>query len=147
KVSAAPHGFDVSRVLWIGLDLLAQAAHVIVDRAIEQFCVAALGEVEKLVARERYLGSLEKGRKKPELAARQGNGHALRANELALTGIEYPVAEANSRRFRRLLARRQGLCAPEHGGNARDQLARRERLGDVVVRPHLETDDAVDLFT
>ena len=35
---------------------------------------------------------------------------------------------------------------PRDGPDAGDQLAQAERLDDVVVRPELETDDAVDLL-
>ncbi len=36
--------------------------------------------------------------------------------------------------------------AAQHGVDARDQLARIERLGQVVVGAHLEADDAIDVL-
>jgi hypothetical protein len=39
-----------------------------------------------------------------------------------------------------------GLCTPQHRSDACDELTRRERLRHVVVRPELETGDAVDLL-
>lgn len=40
---------------------------------------------------------------------------------------------------------RHGVAAPQHGVDAGQQLARRERLAEVVVRADLQADDAVDL--
>src|SRR3990170_115664 len=39
-----------------------------------------------------------------------------------------------------------GPAAPEHGVHAREQLARIEGLGQVVVGAHLQADDAVDVI-
>jgi hypothetical protein len=50
-----------------------------------------------------------------------------------------PLPRRRRRRVPALALRRR------HAAHARDQLARRERLGDVVVGAELEADDAVDL--
>jgi hypothetical protein len=44
-------------------------------------------------------------------------------------------------------APRLGPGAPQHRANARDQLARRERLDHVVVGAHLEAEHAIHLVT
>ncbi len=102
---------------------------MIVDRAVEEFRFAALGEIEKLVAGERDLGPFQQRLQQAELAARKRRGHAIRADQLALAGVERPVAEFDAFGFRRLLARRQRLRAAKHGGDARDQFARGEGFG------------------
>ena len=61
------------------------------------------------------------------------------ARDLAAPEIDRDVARGEP------LDRRLGLDAPKDGAEAREQLARRERLGDVVVGAELETDDAVGL--
>jgi len=50
-VTAAPYRLDVARISGVRFDLLTQARDVIVDRTVEQVGIAALGQVEKLVAR------------------------------------------------------------------------------------------------
>ena len=61
--------------------------------------------------------------------------------DLALVG-QAPHRAADQRRTDRV-ERPRG--APEHAGDPGDDLAGREGLGDVVVRPELESDDSVDL--
>src|ERR1043166_8092648 len=65
------------------------------------------------------------------------------ATPLAVAGLERPVAEADAPALGRLLPRRQGQGPAQHGGDPRNQLARAEGLRDIVVRAHLQPDDAV----
>ena len=51
-VSAAPYRLDVAGILRIRLKLAAQAAHMVVDAAVEQLGVSPFGEIEQLVAGE-----------------------------------------------------------------------------------------------
>jgi hypothetical protein len=60
-----------------------------------------------------------------------------------LAGVEHPFAEPHAFGARRFLARRQCLGAPQDRSNARDQFARAEGLGDVVVGAHFQPNDAV----
>ena len=57
--------------------------------------------------------------------------------------VDLEVVADRERRCRR--ARGVGLAAPQDGLHPGDDLARRERLGDVVVGAELEAEDAVDL--
>lgn len=41
--------------------------------------------------------------------------------------------------------RRRGLGAAKDGADPRQQFTRRERLGEVVIGPHFQTDHAIDL--
>src|SRR5438477_8298337 len=51
QVPGAPHGLHISRVAWIRLDFLPQAAHVHVDGAVECLVrVFALDQLEELIA-------------------------------------------------------------------------------------------------
>ena len=59
--------------------------------------------------------------------------------------IEFAERDAHLFGRRRPGRRLRGL-APQHGVDARDQLARIEGLGEVVVGAHLEPDDAVGLL-
>ncbi len=64
-----------------------------------------------------------------------------------MRGVDRQAAHADARGGgdrRRRCGRRVGH-APQHGADARHQLARRERLDDVVVGPELEPDDAIGL--
>ena len=48
--------------------------------------------------------------------------------------------------FRRCAGHDVITLSPQHGLDARHELARVERLGQVIVGAHLETDDAVDVL-
>ena len=61
--------------------------------------------------------------------------------------IERPSCEAHARRCRRLEVRRQRFGPSEDAANAREQLSRLERLGEIVVRPHFQADDTIDRLT
>src|SRR5262245_36824599 len=52
-VPEAPYRLDVARVRGIGLDQLAQARYLHVDRPVEHFVIAAAREHHELLARER----------------------------------------------------------------------------------------------
>src|SRR5205814_6028882 len=96
-------------------------------------------EVEQLLAREHDARVLEEAREQLELLARQldrraGDRHVARvAPQDDVAGGEHGVLAAL-------------LGAPEDRLDARRELARRERLRDVVVRPELEPGDPVGLL-
>ena len=58
-VAAAPHRLDDLRVAGIKLELLAEAADLGVDAAVETCCRATARQIEKLVAIEHTLRSLD----------------------------------------------------------------------------------------
>ncbi len=96
---------------------------MIVDGTVEQVGVAALGEVQQLVAGQRDLGPFQQGGQQTELTGGQWQGDAVGADQFALAGIERPVAEPDAFRAGRGLARRQGLGPAQHGGDTRHQFA------------------------
>ena len=68
------------------------------------------------------------------------------ARQRARREIERVRAEGD-RAVRRRRAGRETLGLPaQHGVDARDQLARIERLGEVIVGAHLQADDAIDVL-
>jgi hypothetical protein len=119
---------------------------MVVDAAVEQVRVAAFGKVEQLVAAESDLRTIDQGREEAKFAAGQCCCHAVRTDQFALSGVEHPFAEANTLGRRRLLAGRQGLGSSEDRRDARDQFARAEGLGDIIVGAHFEPDNAVHLL-
>ena len=80
-----------------------------------------------------------------ELAGGQRGRRAV-ALERARREIEDERAERHPARLQRRARRRAIAMPPQHRVDARDQLARVEGLGQVVVGAHLEADDAVDLL-
>ena len=81
-----------------------------------------------------------------ELSGGQIDDHAIRPPQDPGRGIEFPALEADQ--VRPLTFRHPGrlLRAAQHRLDAGQQLPWIERLGQIVVRPHLEADDAVDLL-
>ncbi len=82
-----------------------------------------------------------------ELVARELERAAVVAHlHPAFVDDDRPARDRRRRARRRGALRRTRRAAPaQDAAHARDQLARRERLGDVVVGAELEADDAVDL--
>ena len=71
---------------------------------------------------------------------------AIGVLQFAHDAIDPPAEEAeHACALRGRIERRSGR-APQHGANAGQQFARIERLRQIVVGAHFQTDDAVDLF-
>src|SRR5690606_6667362 len=126
-----------------GAELRPEAAHVAVDRPVGDDRRLAVGAVHELVPRvdlaraaEQRLQDAELGRRERHLAL------VPEAAVLVEVDAEPPVPELAAR----LGGRRSRRTSPEERAHARDQLARAERLADVVVAAELEADDAVDLL-
>ena len=141
-VAAAPHGLDQLRIAAVDFHLAPQAADLVVDRAVEQVRLAALHHVEQAVAVEHLARMGQEGDEQAELGRGERHHGAFGIGQPALERIELPALEFVERvlvgRRRRLLGR-----AAQHRADARDQLARLERLDHVVVGADLEPDDAV----
>src|SRR3954452_15114936 len=91
----------------------------------------------QLVAGEDVAGVRGEEPEQLELLRRELDGVAV-ATRLATAAVELDLAEDD-----RLARRRVSVAAPENRAHTRRELARRERLSDVVVGPELEPDDAV----
>ena len=135
-VSGAANGFQIARVLGVGLDLFADAADIDVDRARGDVRGITPDGIEKMVAAEDASFMASEIIEQAELGSSCGHhgtanseGHGGRIN------LDF------SNRHR---AGWQGaLEAAEDGFDPGHELSRTERLGDVVVGTELETENAV----
>ena len=73
------------------------------------------------------------------------DGGAVGRGQLAARGVERPSREGQAARAR-IWLRAGGSGAAQQGAHARDELARRKGLRDVVVGAQLETEHAVQLL-
>ena len=145
-VAAAPHGLDDLRIGRIALELLAQAAHLRVDAAVESIGGATARQIEQLIAAEDALRPLHQGNQQIVLSGAERQRRSVIADQLARADIEPPAIEMILLRSLAGACRRGGLlAAPQDGPDARDELAAAERLGQVIVGAHLQTDHAIDL--
>ena len=123
-----------------GAELLAQLADVHVDRALVALPVDAPHAVEQLAAGERHAEVVGQVLQQVELA--RGERHRPAADpRLPAHAVDLDVAD---QRPRRAVAGGPSVAAQD-GLHPGDELARRERLGDVVVGAELEPEHAVDL--
>ena len=78
-----------------------------------------------------------------ELAARQVHQRAVRRVEAAPPGIQRPALELERPGRVSLRPPPHVRRTAQHGADAGQQLARVERLGEIVVGAHLQPDDPV----
>ena len=123
----------------VGPELLAQLGHVDVDRPLVAVPVGAPDAVEQLLAREGEAGVAGQEGEQVELAGGQGH-HLAAPAHLAAAQVDLEVAHGHD-----LLGGRALAGAAEDGADPRHELAGREGLDQVVVRPQLEAEDAVHL--
>src|SRR5476651_2245097 len=71
NVPASPYRFNIARIFRVRLDFLAQPADMVIDRAVEQVGVAALGQIQQLVAGQCDLGPFQQGGEQAKFAAGQ----------------------------------------------------------------------------
>ena len=82
-----------------------------------------------------------------ELARGEPDQHAVGRGQAAPGKVERPAGEVEDAAGRAGAGRDlQEVDAAEERAHPRQQLARAERLGEVVVRPHFQADDAVGLL-
>src|SRR5260221_3700119 len=128
-IACSPHGLQIAREFRIALDLAAQPRHLHVDRA---HIAAELRLLGQRLARYRLAGAPRQCHEERGLAGRQMDGIAA-AVELAARQVETAGAEAElGLRQARLRHALQDIADAQH------QLARLERLGEVVLGPALE---------
>src|SRR2546430_7226808 len=138
-VAGAAHRLDQFAV---ALDLLAQPADLHIDRAIERIGLPAARPVHQLLAREHTVGPREKAPEQIELGAGQRKFAAVGVRDMALVEID---AEGRVDQKAAAVDRRRFGSAQDRA-NARRQFARIERFWQIIVRAHLEADDAVDIL-
>src|SRR5690242_3893782 len=137
-VAQAAHVAQVLRVGRIVLNLAAQVRDVVVDNARAGIGVLAPDTVDELIAAQHAAAGADKQAEQLELDGRQID-RASAAPHLAPREIHLDIAEAV--RFRLHLTRR----AAQQRFDARAQLARAERLGDVIVGAEFEPQDVLSL--
>src|SRR5690606_7691244 len=121
--------------------LAAQAAYVLVDRAVERLPAAPGDQLEQVLAPDDLIGVVDQGLEQLKLRRGQVDRLAARRGQGAPGEVEPPAGEAHH-------GGRGGagaLSGPaQHAAHAGEQFAQMERLGDVVVGADLEADGAVD---
>ena len=100
-----------------------------VHAAVETVGRAVARQIEQLVAAQGALRMLDQRQQQIEFAGAQRHGDSVSPEQFALVDVEGPALEPVALGFvliGRGLAR---AIAPQHGANARNQLAAAERLG------------------
>jgi tripartite-type tricarboxylate transporter receptor subunit TctC len=146
QVSGAALGPDIARLRRIALDLAAQAQDLHVDGAVVDLVVVQPRQVEELVAGQDPVRGAQQDHEQAELAVGKRHGAAVGGDKTARIEIELPAVEPVGADSLRLALANLGAPAPKHGANAREQLARAERLGEVVVGAELEAHHPVGFF-
>src|SRR5919204_1807870 len=139
-----PDARDRVDVVWlfgVALDLLAQPVHVSVHGARLDLDLVAPDLPQQFPAADHLPGL--RGEQRQEVEFRQGQ-----SDFFAVTP-DLPAVHVNDEAWeleaRLGLLLRDGLLAPaQMGTNPGQEFPHLERLGDVVVGPHLEPDDDVD---
>ena len=142
-VAGAVRRLDRPRPIGLRLDLLAQPVHTDIDAAIERVVAAPVREVEQLLARQNPVGMVGKCLQQVELHGGDRHLAAIQRKQAAQLQVEQAVAEAD---LTPAQAQRWRGCwpdPPQYALDPRQQLARVERLGDIIVSTNLEPDHAI----
>src|SRR2546425_6787316 len=146
QVTGAPFRADVARLRRILLDLAAQSHDLHVHRAVVDLVVVKPRQVEELVARENAAGRAEQHHQQAELAVAERHRLACGAQQAPGVQVELPAIEAVGADAFGLALAHFGAPATKNGADAREQLARAEGLGEIVVGAELEAHHAVGLL-
>src|SRR4051812_23645262 len=113
-------------------ELFAQAPYLRVDGALVDLVVVHVRHAEELLPREHALRRGEKHGKQVELGIPELDRFTLRRLQAPDPNVQFPAGEAVGAYFRQPLRDRfVGTGTAQQCANAREQLARRERLGQV----------------
>src|SRR5688500_8819389 len=138
EIAGAALGADVARLGGVFLDLAAQAHDLHVDRAVVDLVVVQPRKVEQLVAREDALRRAEQHDEQAEFAVRERHLAAVAGREAPGVQVELPAVEAIGADALGPALALLGAAAAQHGADAREELARAEGLGEVVVGAELQ---------
>src|ERR1051326_1886557 len=133
-VADAAHRANELRLARIVGELLPQTAHQHIDRAVIRFPIDAANVVHDPLAREDVSAIAHEQSEKPEFRGRQRERLSVQSHR---AGRPVQLEAAGAHAF---FARRCGSAAQDRL-HARDELARLERLRQIVVRTELEPDD------
>src|SRR5262245_18893200 len=138
----------------VGLDLAADAHDPQVDRPVEGLRVAGIGQFQQPVARENPLGIGGEDLQQTVFRGRERMLVALVVAQRLGVVVEPFGAESHpgavgrgrrgGRRRGRCRRRLTGAAPAQHRADAGQKLAQLAGLGEIVVRPELEADHAID---
>src|SRR5262245_60500819 len=145
NVTRAALGVDVTGTARIGFELLAQAHDLHVDGTVVHAIGVEPGEIQQLVAAKGAARGTEQDNEQVEVALAQRDRAPTGRDEPARMEIELPAVEA-------IGADSAGAALPhfdtipaKHASDAREQLARGERLRKVVIGAELQAHHPVGL--
>src|SRR5437762_9930188 len=136
--------FDLAEFGIDRLELLAQALDVAVDRAVIDVDVLAIGRVHQLIAIFDVPRTLRQRSEDQELGHRQLDGFAVPGTLMARR-VERHRTAYDDRLAPAFFAIARQFAAPKQGADALDQKPLRERLADIIVGPHAQAEQFVDL--
>src|ERR1700733_11632873 len=135
-ITGPANGFEIAGIFWIGLDLLADAANVDIDRARSDIRRVAPNGVEQVVAAEDTSCMTGEIIEQAEFGGRSGDGSAAHGKDHR-RGIDFDFADLHG------AGRQRAFKAAEHRFDASHKLTRTKRLGDVVVGADFEAKNAI----
>jgi hypothetical protein len=125
------------------VEFLTQAGNRHVDGAVERVRLASPGPVQQLLAGKHAAGSLDKAGEQIELGTGQSDLFAIRTLKRARIQIHHEP-------LKRMAAVAGAFCltacASQDRPHPRQQFARIERLGQIVVRAHFQAEHSVDIL-
>ena len=153
RVTGVVNIYPSDRTVWIslgfftsGLDFLTQTADERVDAAFERPRRRAMCQADQLVARQHAVRMFAKRVQKIEFGARHRDLRPDRRHDLTRREVDAPAGEFIDLPRGTRLDRVRRARAPQHRADSRQQFARIERLGEIIVGAHFETDDLVDIL-
>jgi hypothetical protein len=145
RVADATLGPDDLRHTRIGLQLAPQSQDLDIDAAVENVFVYP-GCVQKLFSAESTLRRIEKGRQQRIFPFGQGDLGSAGIDKTAETPIELPAAELGSTQlWIALRSAARGLLSSKYRPDPREELAKAEGLGDIIIGTEFEPNHPVDL--
>src|SRR3954466_7463156 len=135
---------DVFRILWVALDLRAQAVDVRVHRMIVPAVLIAPRLIEELLAAVDPTGMAGEMHQQIELAC--GELDSLSANRYRMSlDVDAHVTRLQQVALCRLVLLAEHLDAPEQRFHASGELHYAERFGEIVVGTDLEAEHTIEL--
>src|SRR5260370_22024495 len=140
QIPRAPDRFQMHGVFRIGLDFFAQAADIYVHAARCNEAIRSPDRIEQLIPSKDAVGARSKVIEQPEFERAERYGFPGMAHAIGRR-INRQLADLNGAR---LVGGRLGTA--EQRLDAREQFARAEGLGSLIVRAPLQAPDAGGVF-
>lgn len=147
QISRAPRCFDEFWIARVVFQFAAQAADLRVDAAVEDVAgAAAFDFLEQLIPGQNDIGMFDERREQCVFGCAEGDDDTVAIHDLAFGTVQHPATEAHALTRSRALSGRKLVCAAQDCVNTRQEFARAEGLGDIVVGADFEADYAVKFF-